>query len=326
MTDEIEAIISVPVSSTALAVAELASAVEKNVEAAKAANTKRAYRGDWSRFETWCSEHGVKPLPASPAAVAAYATWLGEKGRKVSTIQRAVTAISQAHGLAKKPSPITNERVRTVMKGIRRRLGTAQRKAKPLLPLDIRAAFAKMPGDIRGLRDRALIAVGFCGAFRRHELVALDVDDVEHADDGLVVTIRRSKTDQEGHGRRIGIPRGQYPKTCPVRALEAWLKAAGIEEGPVFREIPRCGVVTDRRASDRAVGRAVKRAAKAAGLNPKGYSAHSLRSGFVTAAVRAGKREDRIMSQTGHRSHVVMAGYIQEAGLFTANAAIGLGL
>ena len=193
MSDEIEAIIPEPASSTALAVAELASAVEKNVEAAKAPNTKRAYQGDWSRFEAWCSEHGVQPLPASPAAVAAYATWLGERGKKVSTIQRAVTAISQAHGLAEKPSPTSNERVRTVLKGIRRRLGTAQRKAKPLLPLDIRAAFAKMSDDIRGLRDRALVAVGFCGAFRRHELAALEVEDIEHSDDGLVITIRRSK-------------------------------------------------------------------------------------------------------------------------------------
>ena len=265
-------------------------------------------------------------MPASPATVATYATALGEAGRKASTIQRALSAVAQAHGLVGKPSPTSDERVRTVMKGIRRRFGTAQKKAQPLLPLDIRAAIAKMPLDLRGLRDRAMLTIGFAGAFRRSELVALELSDIEHTDDGLVVIIRRSKTDQEGHGRRIGVPFGQYASTCPVKALAAWLEAARIDQGPIFREITRSGTVKENRASDRAVDRAVKRATKLAGLDPKGYSAHSLRAGFVTTAIKAGKRTDRVMAQTGHRSHAVMQGYVREAGLFVDNAAVGLGL
>lgn len=326
MTDDITAIVPEVVPTTGLAVSELADAVTKNIEAARSANTRRGYQGDWHRFESWCAAHGVAAMPADPATVAAYATALGEDGKKVATIERALTSIAQAHGLAGKPSPTTDERVRTVLKGIRRRLGRAQRKAQPLLPLDLRVVVKELPTDLRGLRDRALLLVGFSGAFRRSELVAIEVADVEHVDDGLVVTVRRGKTDQEGQGRRVGIPHGRHASTCPVKALAAWLEAAGTKDGPIFREVTRGGVVTEGRASDRAVDRAVKRAVKAAGLDASGYSAHSLRAGFVTAAVRAGKREDRIMAQTGHRSHAVMAGYIREAGMFVDNAAVGLGL
>ena len=306
--------------------ADLVESVRANIDAALAPATRRAYDSDWRRFTSWCEGRGLGAMPAAAATVASYATDLADAGRSVSTVRRAMASIGQAHRLAGHDSPTADAKVRVVLRGIRRRVGTAPRRAAPLSLVDLRAAVARVPAGLRGLRDRAMLLLGFAGAFRRSELVALDVDDIEQVDEGIVVTVRRSKTDQESEGRRVGIPLGAHAETCPVAALAAWLEAAGIESGPVFLELTRGGALTDRRASDRAVDRLVKRAAKAAGLDPTSYSAHSLRAGFVTAAVKAGKREDRIMAQTGHRSHAVMQGYIREAGIFVDNAAAGLGL
>ena len=183
-----------------------------------------------------------------------------------------------------------------------------------------------LPVDARGLRDRALLVVGLAGGFRRSELVALEVADLAFTDDGLVVTVRRSKTDQEGEGATVGLPYGGNPDTCPVRVLRAWLEAHGIESGPAFREVTRAGVVTERPASDRAVDRAVKRAAKAAGLDVDRLSAHSLRAGLATSAARAGKADRAIMRQGRWKSRTMVDRYVREASLFRENAATGIGL
>ena len=300
--------------------------VRANIEAAKSENTRRAYSSDWRNFETWCSIADVSPLPATPSTVGAYASWMADSGRKVSTLERALVAISQAHQLRGYDSPTADARVRETVKGIRRRFGTAPRRAKPLFPEHLREAFPKMRPGRRAIRNRSMLTLGLAGGFRRSELVELDFRDLEFVAQGVIVTLRRSKTDQEGLGHRKGIPLGQFELTCPVLALRAWLDAAEIDEGPIFRTVTNAGVVLDQRTSAQAVNRAVKAIAKLAGLDPTEYSAHSLRAGLVTTASRAGKRLDRIMDMSGHTSEKVVRGYIREGELFRDNAASGIGL
>jgi integrase len=204
--------------------------------------------------------------------------------------------------------------------GIRRAKGTA-----PALTEDLRLMVRAMPYSLLGSRDRALLLIGFAGAFRRSELVSLDVEDLAFEREGVVVTLRRSKTDPVGQGRKIGIPLGSG-KTCPVRALERWMEAAGIEEGPLFRPVTRHSHVEDCRLSDKAVALIVKRWAQAVGLDPALYAGHSLRSGLATSAARNGASERSIMNQTGHRSVQMVRRYIREGTVFQENAAAKVGL
>ncbi len=306
--------------------AHLVDALRRNVEAARSDSTRRSYDGDWNRFVAWCKAEELAALSAEPQTVAAYATALEVAGRKVSTIRRAMVAISQAHQLAGHDSPTADGRVREVLKGIARLAGVAQRQARPVLVEDLRAMVRALPDTLRSVRDRAMLVVGLAGGFRRSELVGLDVADLDFVPEGVVVTVRSSKTDQEGAGLRKGLPFGSNIETCPVRTLRAWLDVASIEEGPIFRTVTNAGEVTEGRASSIAVNRAVKRAARAAGLDPEVYSAHSLRAGLVTSAAKAGRRVDRIADMTGHRSEKVLRGYIREGNLFVDNAAAGIGL
>ena len=292
---------------------------------AKASNTRRAYAADWRDFDAWCAAHGLPSLPAAPEAVALYLTALAERC-KVSTLQRRVSAISQAHQAAQLEPPTRSLAVRTVMAGIRRAKGTAQVGKAAAVTDTIRAMVGTLPDRTLGHRDRALLLLGFAAALRRSELVGLDVSDVAFTRDGLVLTIRRSKTDQEGQGRTIGIPPGANSVTCPVRALKAWLTAAGIEDGPLFRPITRHGHIAPVRLSDKAVALVVKRTAKAAGLDPSTFAGHSLRAGLATSAAAAGVSERAIMAQTGHRSLAIVRRYIREGNLFLENAAGKVGL
>jgi integrase len=179
---------------------------------------------------------------------------------------------------------------------------------------------------LMGARDRALMLLGFAGAFRRSELGALDVADCSFGRDGLTVTLRRSKTDQEGAGRKVGIPYGSNPDTCPVRTLEAWLEAASIASGPVFRSISRHGKLQPGVLSPIDVARVVKKLAERAGLDPAKYAGHSLRAGHATSAAIAGASERSIMNQTGHRSVQMVRRYIRDGILFRENSAGKLGL
>jgi len=191
-----------------------------------------------------------------------------------------------------------------------------------LAPQLIRAV-AVMREDLVGLRDRALLLVGFSGAFRRSELVGLNVEDCEFSDDGLTITLRRSKTDQEAAGRKIGIPRGSSPETCPVRALRAWMDAASIAEGTLFRSVNRHGHVGERLSAKR-VAIVVKQAAAAVSLDETQFAGHSLRAGLVTSAAIAGRSDRSIMNTTGHRSIAMVQRYVRDASLFRDNAASGL--
>jgi len=291
---------------------------------AKSKNTRRAYRSDWADFAGWCQAHGLGALPAAPATVALYLTSAAERC-KPATLTRRLTAISHAHQAAEHPSPTTSATVRAVASGIRRAKGTAQQGKAAAVTDEVRLMVGGLPPTRRGRRDRALLLLGFAGAFRRSELVALDVADVEEKPEGLVVTLRRSKTDQEGEGRRVGIPYGGHPQSCPIRALRAWLDDSGIVEGALFRGVKNDGTLLGR-LSDKGVARVVQRRAAAVGLDPKRYGGHSLRAGLATAAAAAGKSERAIMAQTGHKSSVMVRRYIRSGELFSDNAAAGLGL
>jgi integrase len=300
---------------------------EEFVRAAKAPATLRAYRSDWNHFTRWCEQHTMGSLPASAETVALYLTALAATHRP-ATMTRRLTAITKAHQIAGHPSPATMQQpaVSETLKGIRRLLGTAQPTKAPFLTVDVRRMVEALPDNLAGRRDRALLLLGFAGGFRRCELAALDVEDVEPTEEGLVVKLRRSKTDPEGKGRNVGIPYGSTPATCPVRALTAWETAAGLSEGALFRGVDRHGRVGTVRLHKDSVGLVVKRAAEAAGLDPEKYAGHSLRAGLATQAYLNGAGELAIMRQTGHRSLAMVRRYIRDGSLFRENPAAKLGL
>jgi site-specific recombinase XerD len=299
---------------------------ESYARRSKAENTLKAYRSDWAAFEAFCQARGVSSLPAIPATVAAYAA---EAARtlKANTVERRLTAISQAHQLAGCDNPVEDKLVRTVMAGIRRVKGTAQQGKEPLSPDILRKMFAGAPDDLRTARDRALLLVGFAGAFRRSEVVGLRFEDVRFTENGLVVTIPKSKTDPEGEGQTVGIPYGSHPESCPVRALASWLERANITYGCLFPAIGRWGgEVTGKPLCDHQLAKIIKRLAERAGLEPAAYSGHSLRSGLATSAAEGGASERAIMDQTRHRSLKQVRKYIRRGSLFQDNAAARSGL
>ncbi|PTM58808.1 site-specific integrase [Desmospora activa] len=291
----------------------------------KAANTAKSYRADWEDFSAWCEQRNLSPLPADPQTVALYLTDLADR-RKTSTLQRRLSAISQAHQAAGHDSPTNGYLVRTVWAGIRRTKGTYQEGKDPILVEDLRLIVESLPDTLTGKRDRALLLVGFAGGFRRSELVSINREDVKTVPRGVVILLRRSKTDQDGRGEKVGIPRGSRPETCPVRSLEAWLTEAGISGGPVFRPINRHSQVRNRRLTDRSVALIVKKAVQQVGLDPTRFAGHSLRSGIATSAAMAGKDERAIMKQTRHKSTGMVRRYIRDGELFNENAASDIGL
>jgi integrase len=291
----------------------------------KAENTLRGYRADWRDFCAWCDGHAVSALPAAPETVAAYIADCA--GRlKVGSIQRRLNAIAEAHKATGLDSPTSAGMVRNTLKGIRRALGTAPSPKSPTLTDDIRAMVDATDAGIIGARDRALMLLGFAGAFRRSELVALDIADCAFGKDGLTVTLRRSKTDQDGAGRKVGIPYGSNPETCPVRTIQAWIEQVGITTGPLFRSVSRHGQVQVGRLGGIDVARIVKKLAGRAGLDATAYAGHSLRAGHATSAAIAGASERSIMKQTGHRSVQMVRRYIRDGSLFRENSAGKLGL
>jgi integrase len=296
-------------------------------EHSRSDNTKRAYAADWKDFTSWCDAAGAAPLPALPATVAAYAAHLADSGYAVATIGRRLASISQAHQLAGyEQSPCRSEVVRTVVKGIRRSKGTAQRQAQPATVPVLRRLVDTCGNDLMGIRDRALLLLGFAGALRRSELVALDLADLDFTIEGLVLTIRRSKTDQEGAGRQIGIPYGADVSTCPVRSVRAWCEAAGLVSGVLWPHLDRWAHIGDKPITDRAVALIVKRRAALAGLDPAIFSGHSLRAGLATAAAEAGASALDIQAQTGHKSSDMVARYVRRGSLFRGNVSGKVGL
>ena len=288
-------------------------------------NTRRAYKADWGDFKAWCLKRKRLAVPATPETVALYLT-ARAKTHRTSSLSRRLTVIGKLHKAWGKPNPVRDERVRRVWQGILRDKGEATERKSPTLTADIKKMLRAMPDGLAGLRDTALLLFGFAGAMRRSELVSLNFGDLQLSEDGFVVTLRRSKTDQTGKGRKIGVPYGEHEETCPVRAMLAWMDAAEIERGPLFRKVNRHGHLEGERLTDRSVALIVKRSLKAAGINPKNFSGHSLRAGLATAAAMAGADERAIQEQTGHKSLKVLRTYIREGSLFRNNAAKKVGL
>lgn len=269
--------------------------VRAYLEAEKSDNTRRAYKSDWVDFTAWCDHAGEISLPATPASVARYLAELADGGFKRSTIQRRVSAIAAGHKAAGFEPPTNFEGVKAVMRGIRRRIGKRQRRVAPATAPII--ANLLYPDGLAGLRDRALVLIGFAGAFRRSELVAFDVEDISRRPRGIVLRLNRSKTDQEAEGSEIPIPNGKELK--PVAALDAWLSAADISSGPIFRKIDRHGHILGR-LCDRSVARIVQKVFRAAGIEASDFSGHSLRAGFVTTALDNKVDPLKIMKQSRH--------------------------
>ena len=287
--------------------------------------TNAAYASDWAHFAMWCDQSDVAALPALPETVALYLAAHAEVLRP-ATLSRRLVSISRIHQEAKYETPTRATVVRNVFSGICREMGTAQTQKAPLLTDDVRTIVALLPDSLLGKRDKALFLLGFSGAFRRSELVGLNVADVTPCADGLIVTIRKSKTDQIGQGQRIGVPHGATPATCPVRAIRAWLSAAGIKTGAIFRPIDRHGNVAGGRLTGRGAAYVIKRAVAVAGLDPAQYAGHSLRAGLTTSAAQNGASERKIMEQTRHTSVKMVRRYIRNAEIFQDNAAASAGL
>jgi integrase len=293
---------------------EPSDAVRAYVEAGIAPATRRAYKADLDHFRAWGGD-----IPTPDVQLAAYladhATTL-----KVATLTRRLAAISIAHKAQRLPSPVSSPLVQATMRGVRREHGTAQRQAAPLLREDLFIVLEAMGDRVKDLRDRALLLIGFAGGFRRSELAAINLSDFERVREGIILTIRRSKTDQDGAGRKIGIPWGRTIH-CPVRALESWLSTARIEDGPVFRPVDRHQHVSASQLSGEAVSLILRDRTATAGFDPTGYSGHSLRAGFATSAVRAGVSTFKIRQQTGHASDAMLSRYVRDGELFLGNAA-----
>jgi len=292
-------------------------------EASKSFNTRKGYKSDFNSFSKWCAETDLSHLPAHPDTVRLYLVFLDKIGRKPSTIKRCITSIRIAHTMAGYPNPITDS-VNQTASGIYRLRGVAPEKKSALTLERLARICSYIPNDILGIRDRAMILVGWMGALRRSEITAIAIEDIEEEAEGLVINVRRSKIDQFGAGKRIGLPfLDDHQELCASRALTKWVSIARIKAGPVFRYIGKSGrnrilptYISENGLNAVQVSTAVKRYAELAGYNPLDFGGHSLRSGLATTLAGAGIEERKIMQITGHRSLPMLREYIQRGELF----------
>jgi site-specific recombinase XerD len=293
-------------------------------KASKSPATQAAYRSDWRIFELWCLKRGLSPLPASPESLCAFLADEASAGRRASTLGRRLAAVRYFHRAAGLETPTGDEKVKAVLAGIRRTIGAAPVRKRAATSDIVLSIVSGGGASLRDLRNRALVLLGFAGAFRRSELVALNVEDIEETPEGMLVTLRRSKTDQEGLGRRVAIPRGEI--ACPVAALRTWLDAAGITEGAIFRRIvnKKAQRVLEARLASRNVAAVVKAGATKLGFDPATFGGHSLRAGFVTSAVKRGANLIKITDVTGHKSLEMLKTYSRDAEAFVGHAGAGL--
>jgi len=286
----------------------LEDALRARIEATWAHNTRRTYGSTLRLYERFCTENGLSP--GAPLSVIAFCEHLASQGRKYATIEHHVVAIRVRYGIA-------DDRLRLYLRGLRRTLGSAQSQKAPLTPTQL--GLIKWDSGLKGVRDKALLLVGFFGAFRNSELVGLNIEDVEFTPEGAILTLRKSKTDQEGRGREVAIGYAKRPELCPVRALQTYMATLGRNTGPLFVSL-RKSQYTQSRLSTDAVARIVKDYADRLGLDPRQFSGLSLRAGFVTTAALMGATENEIALQTGHKSPTAVWGYIRRASLFERNA------
>jgi integrase len=301
-----------------------AAALARN---ASAPATLRAYKADWTHFSEWCAAKGFVPVPAAPEVVGAYLASLADT-HAPATIRRRLSALGKMHRYNDLPWNPAHGAIQGPLRGLLRRHGRPAQKAAALSLAMLRQLLATCDRTARGRRDRALLLFGFAGALRRSELVALRVEDVKVDTDGLRLRILRGKTDQEGQGAEIGLPRGKYVETCPLRAFEEWQAVAQRNAGPLFRKISTRGRVGGAALHPDAVRRILTNRLRLAGLRPEGggqgfdrLSAHALRVGFITEAYAKGVRDEDIMAHTRHRDLRTMRGYVRRAGLVTESPA-----
>ena len=295
-----------------------------NLQHSKASNTVRAYKSDFNDFGLFCVQNGFKQLPSDPKIVSLYLTHLSTKNIKMSTIKRRLVSIGVIHKLkgyyldTKHPSIIEN------IMGIKRRKGSIQKGKKPLLINNLKNIINVIDNqkneEIKKLRDRTIILIGFSGGFRRNEIVSLDYEDLDFVQEGLKINVKRSKTDQFGEGSTKGLPYFGNSKYCPVVSISKWIEISKISSGAIFRRFNKGSKLSEKRLTDQTVALLIKEYLKLANIDSKNYSGHSLRSGFATSAAESGAEERSIMAMTGHKSAEMVRRYIKEANIFKNNA------
>ena len=301
----------------------LHEATLNNLKSSKANNTLRAYKSDFKDFRAFCAKHGLNSLPTEPKIVSIYLTHLS-KNSKISTLRRRLVSISMVHKLkghyldTKHPIIVEN------LMGIRRIKGSIQIGKKPLLINDLKSIINAIDQhkyeEIKKLRDKSLILIGFGGGFRRTELISINYEDLEFVPEGLKIIIRKSKTDQFGEGMIKGLPYFSNENYCPVVNLKKWLEISKIKSGPIFRRFAKGSSVTNNRLTDQSVVLLIKQYLNFAGIENKNFAGHSLRSGFATVAAESGADERSIMAMTGHKTTQMVRRYIREANIFKNNA------
>jgi len=295
-----------------------------NLKNSKSINTVRAYKSDFRDFELFCAKNGFKSLPTDPRVVSLYLTHMSTKDVKMSTLKRRLVSIGVIHKIkghyldTKHPSIIEN------IMGIKRRKGSIQKGKKPILINNLKQLINAIDhynnDEIKKLRDRSIILIGFAGGFRRNEIVSLNYEDLDFVSEGLKINIRKSKTDQFGEGLVKALPYFNNLQYCPVLSLKKWIEVSNIKSGPLFRRFSKGSKLTENRLTDQTVALLIKQYLKLAGIDGKNYSGHSLRSGFATSAAESGAEERSIMAMTGHKSTEMVRRYIKEANLFKNNA------
>jgi len=303
--------------------AELAEHTARYVEAglSGAANTAKAYAGDLKRFGLWCAEHGLEPLPASVDTLAGFVTNLAESGKKVATIQRHCAAISKAHALRGLDSPTDDKKFKVLLEGISRVKGVRQKQA-PAFSLAVFKRIVKSidARTVAGQRDKVILLLGFSGAFRRSEMAALNIEDLSFSEEGLIVDMKKSKTNQLGENEEKAIFYSPELPLCPIRSLQAWLKVLGRTEGPLLVSLRKNSKLTERRLTDKHLNLIVQR------YLGRTFSAHSLRASFVTVAKLAGADDSEVMNQTKHKTSTMIRRYTRLDNVRQHNAAQKLGL
>lgn len=285
------------------------------LENALSENTRRAYKNDMEHFAQWGGA-----VPASPDTIASYITTHATT-LSIATLQRRLISISKAHTMQGYTDPVKSDLVKLTLRGIKRLHGKPQSQVSAILKEDLTVMLSHVPDTVKGKRDKALLLLGFCGALRRSELVAVKIADMEFTSQGIILTIPKSKTDQVGIGRKIGIPKGRG-RICPVQAVSDWsLLHSSANNDALFKSIKKGGIISEAALSDRAVADIIKYYAGKAGLDAERYSGHSLRSGLATSAAQHGISSWKIKAQTGHRSDAMLSRYIRTGDLFNNNAA-----
>ena len=298
-------------------------------------NTRTAYRKGWRRFLDYCiAEHIADPLAASSDEIARFLVYLATSPNPLSgiipsmgTVTLYKSAVNKKFLEAGKASPTNHSVVRSTLKGLARLKGSSSRRVDALREYHIEAMLQACPNTLIGRRDAAILAVGFAGALRRSEICYLSVQDVEFLEPKgedetrMWLTIRQSKTDQEGKGQRVAIVDGRCIR--PIERLRLWLEQSRISKGPLFQTMRRGGHLRGRALHHSDIPRIVKHYAALTGLDPKQVAGHSLRAGFVTSAAVHHARLDKIMEVTRHRNPTTVMGYIRDADAFTDHAGRG---